>query len=177
MAIWFTSDCHFHHANIIRMTDRPFSDCEEMDNALLYNWNSRVKPEDDIYILGDLAFAGAAEAAALLRRLNGRKYLVKGNHDRFADQASFPKELFVWIKDYHRLVANGRRIILFHYPIEEWDQFFRGAYHLHGHQHNLSEYNLKNRENGFRRYDVGVDANGYAPVKLEEIIAFFEKEV
>ncbi len=66
------------------------------------------------------------------------------------------------------------RKFLFHYPIEEWNGYFREAIHLHGHQHNHEEYNLKNRGNGLLRYDVGVDANHMAPVGIEDIISFFE---
>ena len=62
------------------------------------------------------------------------------------------------------------------YPIEEWADYYKGAIHLHGHQHNTSAYNLQQKQAGLRRFDVGVDANGYAPVSVEGIIAFFEQK-
>lgn len=171
--IYLTADLHFGHENIIRHAGRPFASVEEMDRTLIRNWNDRVSAEDEVYILGDLTMKGCAYAENVLWQLRGRKYLVLGNHDRFAGQEEFDITLFQWIKDYHQMVYAGQRFVLFHYPILEWDQYFRGAYHLHGHQHNGADYNEANRAAGVLRYDVGVDANGYAPVSIERIMAFF----
>lgn len=172
--IYFTADLHFGHQNIIRAARRPFETAEEMDAALIKNWNSRVAAEDEVYILGDLTMRGPQYAMQILRQLNGTKYLVRGNHDGFVDRISFDRSLFQWIKEYHRLLCLGRQFILFHYPIAEWDQAYHGAFHLHGHQHNAPSYNLGNAACGLRRYDVGIDANGMAPVRIEEIISCFE---
>lgn len=172
--IYFTSDLHFYHEKIITMTGRPFSGAEEMNKALVENWNRRVEVSDEVYILGDVTMKGAALAMAALGQLKGRKYLIRGNHDKFVDQPDFDRSLFQWVKDYHVLDCRGQRFVLFHYPIEEWDQFFRGAYHLHGHRHGRPEVNLLARDRGLRRYDVGVDANRFAPVSMEEILAFFQ---
>lgn len=171
--IYLTADLHFGHENVIRLAGRPFFSAEEMDKALIRNWNDRVRAEDEVYILGDLTMKGAAWAENVLRQLKGRKYLVRGNHDRFAEQQDFDRALFQWIKDYHEMVYAGQRFILFHYPILEWNHYFRKAYHLHGHQHNSADYNAANRAAGLWRYDVGVDANDFAPVSIEEIMAFF----
>lgn len=174
--IYFTSDLHFGHENVIGFTQRPFSDAAEMDQALIQNWNRRVGPQDEIYILGDLTMKGAAYAEDILRQLNGRKYLVRGNHDRFVQQQSFDSSLFEWVGDYRELTYSRRRFVLFHYPMLEWNHFFRGAYHLHGHQHNSADCNQASRSAGLRRFDVGVDANGFAPVSIQEILSFFEPE-
>lgn len=172
--IYFTSDLHFYHEKIIAHVNRPFANEEEMNRALTENWNSRVQPDDDVYILGDVTLKGRREASAALSQLRGRKYLIRGNHDGFERKLDETQTLFVWRKDYHELVWNDRRFVLFHYPIVEWNEFFRGAIHLHGHQHNPPAYNEENRARGLLRYDVGVDANGMAPVSAEEILAFFE---
>lgn len=172
--IYFTSDQHFYHENMIRRMGRPFANAQDMNETLVENWNRRVGPEDEVYILGDVTMKGPAEAETMLRRLHGRKYLIRGNHDHFVDRPEFDASLFRWVKDYHVLRYEGRRFVLFHYPIEEWDQFFRGAYHLHGHQHYGAETNLENRARGLRRYNVCVDANAFTPVSIDEIIAFFE---
>ena len=169
--IFFTSDPHFGHSNIIRTAQRPFDTVEEMDAALIRNWNERVSPDDEVYLLGDLTMRGPQYAMSILGQLNGMKFLVRGNHDGFADRVSFDRSLFGWVKDYHKLIYQGVQLILFHYPIAEWDQAHHGSIHLHGHQHN--PYNLGNAKRGLRRYDVGVDANGMAPVSIEEILAFF----
>ena len=171
--IFFTSDLHFGHGNMIRSGQRSFKTVEEMDRVCIQNWNCRVGPDDDIYILGDFSMRGPHYALEILKQLNGRKYLVRGNHDQFVDRASFDQSAFVWIKDYHKLLFQGRQIILFHYPIEEWDQSHHGSIHLHGHQHNQAQYNAENAKRGFLRYDVGVDANGMAPVSIEKIFVFF----
>lgn len=175
--IYFTSDLHFGHENVIRHAGRPFFSASEMDETLIQNWNRRVGPQDEIYILGDLTMKGVTYAESILRRLNGRKYLVCGNHDRFVRQQSFDCGLFEWVGDYCELDHEGRTFVLFHYPMLEWNHFFRGAFHLHGHQHNSADYNLAERAAGLRRFDVGVDANGFAPVSVQEIIDFFEQKV
>ena len=77
-------------------------------------------------------------------------------------------------KDYYELEYESNFFVLFHYPLEEWNKFYRGAYQLHGHQHNNSLYNYENLQKGLRRYDVGVDANNFKPVSIDEIIKFFE---
>lgn len=171
--IYFTSDLHFYHTNVIHHADRPYSSVEEMNQALIDNWNQRVRASDEVYILGDVILKGASYANEILPQLKGHRYLIKGNHDRFAEQESFDKGLFVWIKDYHELKYQNQRFILFHYPIDRWNHFYRSSIHLHGHSHNFSDYNERNVESGFRRYDVGIDANKMAPVSIEEIRALF----
>ena len=172
--IYFTSDLHFYHKNVIKHANRPYSDVDEMNERLISNWNKKVKEEDDIYILGDFTMKGTEYATDVLKRLNGKKYLIKGNHDKFATQETFDNSLFEWVKDYYELQYKNTIFILFHYPIEEWNHYFRGSIHLHGHQHNNSEYNIKNREKGLKRYDVGVDANKMSPVSADEILEFFD---
>ena len=109
----------------------------------------------------------------ILQQLNGRKYLVRGNHDQFVDKTSFDRSWFEWVKDYHGLSYQKQQFILFHYPLAEWNRAHHGSIHLHGHQHNKPEYNITNAELGFLRYDVGVDANDMTPVSIEEILQFF----
>ena len=116
---------------------------------------------------------GTEYAADILRKLKGKKYLIKGNHDNFVNQETFDNSLFEWVKDYFELQHNNQSFIMFHYPIEEWNHFFRGAIHLHGHQYNSPEYNILNEEKGLKKYDVGVDSNYMKPVSIEEIIKFF----
>lgn len=171
--IYFTSDLHFYHDNIIRHVNRPFYNVEEMNKRLIKNWNERISYNDEVYILGDITMKGPDLAIKIISQLRGKKYLVRGNHDKFCQHSEFNMELFGWIKDYAEIVYNNTKFILFHYPIMEWNNFFRGSIHLHGHQHNYIEYNYQNLTQGIRRYDVGVDANNMAPVSADEIIEFF----
>lgn len=171
--IYFTADLHFYHEKIIRHTQRPFCSAEEMNKILIQKWNRKVSCEDEVYILGDFTMKGADMAAACLYALQGKKHLIRGNHDRFADSSEFEKSLFVSIQDYMEITYLNMRFVLFHYPILEWNGKRKGAIALHGHQHNHREYNLKNRKEGILRYDVGVDANHMEPVSAKEIIDFF----
>lgn len=174
--IYFTADLHFGHSNVIPYENRPFQTVEEMDGALIQNWNRRVSPEDEIFILGDLTLKGPEKANAVLEQLQGRKYLVRGNHDGYVERAAFCQAHFQWVKDYYELVYQGRRFILCHYPLLSWNGMWRGAVHLHGHQHNPPCYNEENRKTGLARLDVGVDAQNMAPISLEELLAFWKAQ-
>lgn len=171
--IYFTADLHFYHDKIIQHTNRPFYSAEDMNRRLIHNWNQTVRHQDEVYILGDVTMKGPELAKEALSQLRGRKYLIRGNHDKFADAKEFDQSTFVWVKDYYELSWQNQRFVLFHYPIEEWSGYFRGAIHLHGHQHNHADYNYSNLEKGLRRFDVGVDANYMKPVSVEDIITFF----
>lgn len=174
--IYFTADTHFSHQNVIAYENRPFQTAEEMDVRLLQNWNAKISPGDDVYILGDFTLKGPLYANQVLEQLHGRKYLVRGNHDQFAGRASFKRELFVWIKDYYELSWGGYNFVLCHYPLLSWNGMRRGAFQLHGHQHNGRAYNEHNREQGIAQLDMGVDANSMAPVSIADLIAFWETE-
>lgn len=166
--IYFTSDLHLGHYNIIHMCKRPFKTLEEMNKTLIRNWNNTISPSDTVYILGDIAMKlTVQDINKIIYQLNGKKILIKGNHDKKYDES-----LFEEVCDYKEIKHNGYHFCLFHYPIEEWNGFFRGSIHLHGHQHNHSIYNKAMRAKNLRRYDVGVDANDFKPVSIEEIIKF-----
>src|SRR3990167_7246288 len=79
--IYFTADLHFGHKNIITFCNRPFAGTQEMNRALIDNWNSRVQKSDEVYLLGDVSFAAAEYTKHMLEQLNGKIYLIKGNHD------------------------------------------------------------------------------------------------
>lgn len=170
--IFFVSDLYLGHANIISHCHHPFRDVHMMDRGLIANWNARVSSGDEVYILGDFSLASGVETNAYLHQLNGRKFLIRGNHEKYLDDAVFDDLAFEWVRDYYELHTEGELFILFHYPILEWHRI-KTAFQLHGHQHNPAHYNHSQRTLGQRRYDVGVDANSYQPVSIKEIIAFF----
>lgn len=168
--IYFTSDLHLGHRAAIRMCERPFADVEEMNRVLIGNINARVHPQDTLYILGDIAFRTPVEEVnRLIAKINGKKILLRGNHDKQYDPA-----LFEAIYDFHEENFDGHPVSLMHYPMEEWPKSRHGSIHLHGHQHNKPEYNREQKAKGIRRYDVGVDANHYFPVSWSEILRHFE---
>ena len=172
--IYFTSDLHLNHEAAIRMCERPFESVEEMNRVLIDNINAVVKKNDTLYILGDVAHKGTLEEAnKLISKINGKKILLKGNHDRQYDPA-----LFEDIRDFLEIHLSHKgqnySISLMHYPMEEWPKSWHGSIHLHGHSHNKPEYNQRMKDQGKRRYDVGVDANYYCPVSLQQILSFME---
>ena len=171
--IYFTSDLHLGHRSIIHMNERPFEDVDQMNQILIHNFNAYVKKNDTVYILGDLAYKlKVDEANEIIKKLNGKKILIRGNHDKQYDES-----LFEEIVDFKVIPYNGLRISLMHYPLLEWPHYYQKGIHLHGHQHNKLEYNQLMKEQGILRYDVGADANNYRPVSIEEILQFFEIEI
>lgn len=168
--IYFTSDLHLGHENVIKFENRPFSDVNEMNRVLIVNYNSIVRPDDTVYILGDLAYRiPPDEANKMIAKLNGRKYLITGNHDKKYDES-----LFEEITAYKEIKYDGNNFVLMHYPIMEWNKMRYGSYHLHGHIHSEGmDYNLDNRNKNIRRYDVGTDANNYYPVSAASVVDFF----
>ena len=173
--VFFTADLHFGHENIIRHCNRPFSSADEMDAALIRNWNATVGPRDEVYILGDLTMQPASKAHEYLEALKGRKFFIRGNHDRFLDGFEPYKHDLAWVKDYHVLKYAGRKIVLFHYPIAEWDGFFRDSIHLYGHIHNSAASTA--RLPGGLAFNVGVDCWGFRPISADQILTLAaEKE-
>jgi calcineurin-like phosphoesterase family protein len=172
--IFFTADTHFNHSNIINLCGRPFVDVGQMNETLIKNWNSCINNNDEIYILGDFAFKGSGlETENILKGLNGKKYLIKGNHDKFIEDKNFNRKNFEWIKDYYVLYYQKIKFVLFHYPIFEWDGYFGNAIHLYGHVHN-SGNNINEQEKfkilGEKAINVGVDVNNFYPISIEKII-------
>lgn len=176
--IWFTSDTHFGHANVLGFTDRHlrWPTIESMNDGIIDAINERVSVTDTLYILGDFSFKMTAADA---KRLRGKivcndVHLLRGNHDKDWAQKDVAGT-FKMEPPIHVLKVDGIKIVMSHYPLADWQGMSHGSWHLHGHIHSRgNDYNLANRRQGLLRYDVGVDANGYAPVSLEELKAWFD---
>lgn len=168
--IYFTSDFHFGHRNIIKFNDRPFNNIDEMNNKLIDNYNSIINNKDTVYILGDISFRiSIEESNEYIKQLKGNKIIVYGNHDKNYNDNLFIKKTYFDVLKY-----NKQKFCLMHYPMLSWPGSHQGSIQLHGHIHGKYEENVKNRLNGIYRYDVGVDANNYYPVSIEQIISFFK---
>lgn len=170
--IYFTSDLHFYHPNIINYCGRPFENYEHMHRTLIRNWNNTVGTQDSVYILGDFMIKGnAMQANQLLKNLNGEKYMIRGNHDCFIDMKGFDVRLIKWIKYYYKLCYKNYKFVLFHYPILNWEDMHDGSIHLYGHIHNkhICFKDVPKEYENFS-YNVGVDCNNYLPVSIEQII-------
>jgi len=166
--IFFTSDLHFCHVKIIPMCNRPFADINEMHKVLIANWNAAVGKDDEVYILGDFLYKGQGQQAnRILCQLNGKKYLVKGDHERYLEDPDFDHSHYEWIKDYYELPYKDTRFILFHFPILEWAHYWRKSVHLHGHNHcaiePISGYW------GKRTFNVCIDLNNFTPISADAI--------
>ena len=176
--IYFTSDTHFCHSNIIQRNKRPFADLDEMHRVLIRNWNTYVSPHDEIYILGDFIHKGdGQEANEILLKLAGRKYLICGNHDKYLNDEAFDPSHFEWVKDCFVLSYNKRKFVLFHYPILEWQGYFSDAIHLYGHVHSSHKDPSQAKRLsilGKRAFNVGVDVNNFFPVSIEDILKKIE---
>lgn len=174
MTYWFTSDTHFGHANIIRYSKRPFKDVNEMNEALIANWNAKVKADDIVWHLGDFAFLPPAQIEAILVRLNGRKHLCFGNHDKALRKE---KRLLHTYFEQHcdkavlkvQYKGGEQRIVLNHFPELTWDQGHRGAWMLHGHCHGTVLHPW-----GGKIQDVGVDPMNMEPVSFETLAALMD---
>lgn len=170
MKIFYISDLHLCHTNIIKLCGRPYDNTDEMNNDIVNKWNSVVKDDDVVRILGDVGFPKNDEDTQniikLVKNLKGNKHLILGNHDSKLLKNEDFKKLFGSIKSYSKVKDGKENVVLFHYPIEEWDGYFRGDYHLYGHVHN-NQNNLKQIQN---RFNVSAEILEYIPKTLEELI-------
>ena len=185
--IFFTSDMHFNHSNILRFCNRPWNDMKSMRQGLIDRWNSVVTNNDYVFNLGDFMFTGNdKDVKDIIDSLNGKSiYMIPGNHDNFkirpdrvVPSADIVK-LTVSAEDYKERgwKYSTFEIWLCHYPLMTWPH--RGnlrCFHLFGHIHSQIGKNegfdqdLPLHDN---QYDVGVDRNNWTPVQLEELLIRF----
>lgn len=188
---FFISDTHFRHANVIKFDNRPFSNIEEMEEEMIERWNNTVGKNDNVYILGDLCWSSKPdEIVGLLKRLNGNKMLIKGNHDRGTKNADVKNAFGQYIKETDKICIDGKNIVMSHYPIASWRNMQRrnldeSSILLYGHVHMSDEFKLfeeyldKLRDKKripIRAYNVGAMCPwmDYQPRTLEEIMERYE---
>lgn len=174
--IFFTSDSHYGHSNIIWMCKRPYTNVEEMNRKLIENWNNVVKPDDLVFHLGDFAFGGQPLWRSIREQLNGNIILIKGNHDdRILKNGC--KVLFDGVYDQVKFYIENRCIYLNHYPFlcyggsyrSEEDAVFQLFGHVHSGPNSTGLDNDRLKMLFPYQYDVGVDNNNYTPVSWEQI--------
>lgn len=182
MTTFYTSDLHFGHGNIIDYSDRPFDSIEHMNEEMIVRWNETVLPTDEVYVLGDVALGKRTETVPLAGRLNGKKKLVRGNHDtcwcghrkvRQSDIDLYAEHFELLPNIVEHTLANGIPVRLCHFPYSgdshDEDRFTShrpvndGTWLLHGHVH---EKFLRDRW----QINVGVDVWDFYPVNEEWII-------
>jgi len=174
--IWFTSDSHFLHENIIRFSNRPFRDKDHMTEELVRAWNEVVGQDDDVYHLGDFALGNKTdEVLRILNRLNGNIYLITGNHEKSVLEKESTRSRFVWIKAHHEMNIGKQSITLCHYAHRVWNKSHHGSWMLYGHSHDSMEH-----ESWGRSMDVGVDSayrilGEFRPFSYDEIKGIMDK--
>ncbi len=150
---YYISDLHFFHENLNNRLDmRGFENVQAMNNYIIEKWNSRVRKNDEVVILGDFSMAKGPETNEVLSRLKGKKYLIVGNHDLFLNDKHFDETAFKWIHNYKEMSDNGRKVILSHYPVFCYNKQNSltktgkpRTYMLYGHVHNTLDELLVNK--------------------------------
>lgn len=179
---FYIADWHYDHENILHYDNRPFKALEEMNEALVANWNQAVSPEDTVYVLGDMFWRKSlktADVVDILQSLHGSKYLIRGNHDNYKSDVFLAQ--FEAVTDYMEVLDKSRHVVLCHYPIVCFRGHFQGWYHLYGHVHTSFEANMMEHdkllmeqlyEKTCHMYNVGamLPYMGYTPRTLDYIL-------
>jgi calcineurin-like phosphoesterase family protein len=171
---WFTSDHHFFHEKIIHHCKRPFAGQSDMNDWMITQWNSVVAPRDRVIHLGDLFWGKDTQSKRAVRnQLNGRICLVPGNHDR--PQLMLAEGLIdevlgqIHSESFEDSKGEKHLLVLCHYPMQEWDQFFRGSIHLHGHCHGNVPGQVT-LSGSIKRLDVSVDNYDFKPLCVDDVL-------
>jgi len=174
--VFFTSDFHLFHTNVIKFDDRPFRkkngdpDVDAMHKTIIKNWNNVVNDNDIVFYLGDLCFVDPKLANTVIHNLNGVVHFIIGNHDKYNDIVNYKR--FESINDYVDLNISGNNLnlhfVLMHYPIYSWNRAHHGSYMIHGHSHmSLSNDDLHKNK---RIFDVGCNGWDYTPVSYITLV-------
>lgn len=173
--IWFTSDTHFGHKNIIKFSNRPFDDEDHMNEEMIRTWNEHVGEDDIVFHMGDFSLTSPNKTKAILDRLNGNICLILGNHEKSVMRKEEVRARFTGIKEKLETTINGQFIIMCHYGMRVWNKSHHGSWMLYGHSHDSMEH-----EAWGRSMDVGVDSayrilGEYRPFSFDEIKAIMDK--
>ena len=175
--VFLVSDTHFGHTGVCRFTGkdgtklRPWTDPNEMDEEMVKRWNERVKPTDKVYHLGDVVIN--RKALSIMRRLNGDKVLIRGNHDIFRDDDY--RQYFRELRAYHVM----RGMILSHIPLHT-DSIGRFGTNIHGHTHDRrvmkNVFGKLSQEIDIRYHCVCVEQTDYTPILFEDVVKRIQAE-
>lgn len=162
--IWIWSDTHFGHTNVIKYSDRPYTDATHMDESMIANFNSKVHQNDVSIWVGDVSFRGEQQSKQIIRRLNGYKILIIGNHD-IEEKKRIKPMGFDEVHVCYNLMLDDMPLVFTHYPM---DNLPKGWFNVHGHVH----------KNGHRidevqttaHYNVNCEFHDYTPIPMETLI-------
>lgn len=168
--IYFTADLHLGHKKILDLANRDFDNIEKHDNYIIEKYNKIIDNEDICYILGDICWNQSYNSyKELFAKLNGKKYIILGNHDNKQNLIRCQKEgLIESVKESQIINIGSNTIHLTHYPLLEWFNFYKNQYHLHGHTYcKMNDY--------CKSTDVGVDCWEFEPVNWNELRDYIDK--
>lgn len=195
--IWFTSDMHYGHQNIITFCDRPFGDVDHMAASMIDRWNQIVHPDDLVYILGDAVMGQRDKTLSYIKALNGHKYLVPGNHDNchpmYQNKTSYRDHLNAYLQVFDDIldpqVILEDMFLLCHFPYNvpnqvdyqgrdysEWEPKDEGRILLCGHVHDSWSHRFTDQ--GTLQINVGVDVRDFRPISLwyiKELVSTLEQ--
>lgn len=178
--VYFTSDTHFNHTNIIGFCNRPFKDVNEMNETLIANWNRVVGADDIVFHLGDFCFGNSTEWTSILNRLNGKIYLILGNHD-IQNLKRGCCDGFEAILMQMYIEIGKQTIYLNHCPFLCYGGAYKDTWQLFGHVHtreNNTGIDAPRLHMLFpTQYDVGVDNNNFTPVSFNQVKAIIQRQV
>lgn len=180
--VFFTSDTHFGHSNIIKYCARPFDNTNDMDEALINNWNAKVPKDGIVYHLGDFAWGSINYWEKIREQLNGEIILIYGNHDEKYLNNKLMYKLFKEVTPQKKIWINKIPIYMNHYPFLCFGGSYKGlgaTWQLFGHVHSnpRSEEGLDHKRlvNCFpTQYDVGVDNNNFTPISFDELHSYIK---
>ena len=142
-----------------------------MDEHLVSMWNKSVRPNDSVYIIGDLIFRSAVSPDSYLSKLCGKKHLILGNHDKDWVKKADMSQYFVTVECFAEISDGQHKITLCHYPLMSWNHMAKGSYMIHGHIHNNRDAfyfpMLRQMPN---LLNAGVEINDYRPVSFEDLV-------
>ena len=183
--IFFTADTHWRHENIIKYCNRPFSSIEEHDKTLIERWNEIIPEDGIVFHLGDFAFASEQYIKDILEQLNGKKYLIFGNHDWKRMTKYVCTHYFEDVSQQMIIRIDDKIIYLNHFPFLCFSGSWRGldaSWQIFGHVHSgpnsTSGLDYNRLTNLFpTQFDCGVDHNNYYPYSFEEIKTIIEDQM
>lgn len=168
---YYIADIHFGHKNVLTFDNRPFANVDEMDREMIRLWNMTIGAQDEVYIVGDFACRNERPAEWYLSQLQGHKYLVIGNHDGNLLRNEKAMGYFEAADKMMHVSDEGHQICICHFPLAEWNGFYRGSIHIYGHIHNRQDEAWEFMKTRSNAYNAGCMLHGYKPVTLKELRA------
>lgn len=174
--IYYISDTHFRDQAIFDKCKRPFNSLGEMEEAIIERWNNKVKDDDIIYVLGDIAKDDNIQSIQIFKQLKGHKHLIVGNHDHLILDDIRKSNIFESVKFIDLIMDNNRKVCICHYPLMDWMEFNREGILIYGHIHNKTLKNgyaykmMKDYYASLPAYNCGVDVCNFEPRTLNELI-------